>query len=325
MTNYQPLFIKGKEYGDYQRACAPRYEPIKEALEKRYSRCISVLDLGANFGYFGTRLAYDMGCVSVLVDTKPLHRVLEGNAPSTTIWLNARLGADHLRRLARSESFDVVLALNVVHHIPDWKGAVDALLEMGETVIFELPGKGDKGTANYEICDSLREYVLSKPHELLLEMPSHVSGVKRPMVLLEGQNTITQQTIDAEERGCQPVEVKIFSTRTGKAVRVVHKRTTEMRGFIHGMNLWNFHLLNGAWPVNIGPMIKEGLRGINRFHDDLRPWNFIIDGLKCHPIDYADKLWRSRPEEGGLEKCLKLLSMKPDYNDPEFRALLKTA
>lgn len=322
--NYQPIFIKGEEHGDFQRACAPRYEAIKDYLDKNYQRPFSVFDLGANYGYFGLRLAFERDAVSVLVDTKPLDSVLERNAPSRTMWLNRHLGAEELQGLARSESFDVVLALNVVHHIPDWKSAVEALLQLGETVIFELPGKNDVGTANFPICDALREYVLSKPHELLFEMASHVSGSLRPIIAIQGENTITQQAIDAELRNCAPVGIKVLSDSRGKIIKIEHKRTSESRNFIHGMNLWNFHLLGGAWPKNIKQLVIEAVKDMGRFHDDLRPWNFILDGLKAHPIDYRDKLWRKTPETGGMEKCLSLLSLDLDYSDPEFKGLLKT-
>lgn len=283
-----------------------------------------MFDLGCNYGYFGCRLAFEYDCFSALVDTKPLASILKRNAPSKTIWLNKRLSGRDLQALSRSESFDVVLALNVVHHIPDWKNAVDALLNLGETVIFELPGEGDIGTVNYEICDQMREYVLSHPHEVLMEMESHVSGVMRPTVALKGKHMITEQAIDAKVRNCAPVSVEINSSPYNKAITIGHKRTKEIRDHIEGMNLWNWHLLNGAWPENIPNMVCAALEKLPRYHDDLRPWNFIIDGQECHAIDYQDKLWRTEPEKGGLEKCVKLLTMEPDYNNPEFVKLLRT-
>ena len=128
--------------------------------------------------------------------------------------------------------------------------------------------------------------------------------------------------MDADTRKAQPVYTLVNSTDEVKGILINHKRTTETRPFIHGMNLWNFKLLNGAWPENIKELIKESMQGV--YHDDLRPWNFIIDG-KVHPIDTHDKTWRTEMEHGGLEKCLKLMDMTPDYHDSEFTGLLKTA
>lgn len=318
------MWINGEETGDYQRACAPRFEAIKNYLELHYQRRLSCFDLGCNYGYFGNRLTSELDCVSVLVDTKPLHGILQRLTAGPRIWLNRRLDNHDLWRIAESESFDVVLALNVVHHFKDWRGAVDALLKLGETVIFELPGHGDVGTANYAICDDLRNYVLSMPHEQIFEMESHVSGVMRPMVVLEGENSITKQAIDAELRNCHPVKVNVRSLPETKSIVIQHKRTLETREFIHGMNLWNFYLLNGVWPKDIKQMVEDAVQKMERFHDDLRPWNFILDGEKVYPIDFRDKTWRDRPEENGLETCLELLSRAP-YTGRDYNALLRTA
>jgi tRNA A-37 threonylcarbamoyl transferase component Bud32 len=155
-------------------------------------------------------------------------------------------------------------------------------------------------------------------------MPSHVSGVIRPTVVVEGKNTITKQTIDADRRGCAPVNVEIVSKPDMKYLKIEHKRTTEGRSFIHGMNLWNFRLLNGKYPTKVDKMVEKAVKEMDRFHDDLRPWNFILDGEKVHPIDFEDKLWRKTPEKEALKKCLKLLKMDVDYDNPKFSRLLRT-
>ena len=95
--NYQPTFIKGKEYGDFQRDCKPRYDTIVQYLDARFERRYSVFDLGANYGYFGIRLSFERDAVSVLVDTKPIADVLQKNAPLPVIWLNTRLGGSELQ------------------------------------------------------------------------------------------------------------------------------------------------------------------------------------------------------------------------------------
>ena len=171
---------------------------------------------------------------------------------------------------------------------------------------------------------ALREYVLSFEHELLMEAPSHLNGAKRPIVLIHGKNKITKQTIDADKRNTPDVDVVVENNHKNKSIVIDHKRTYEDREFIHGMNLWNFKLLNGNYPENIDKKVRHALIDIPTFHDDLRPWNFIIDGSDCHAIDYNDKTWRKTPEKDGLKKCLKLLNMKPDYSNKQFTELFRT-
>lgn len=49
--------------------CTSRYNAIFRALSEKYQRPITVLDIGANNGYFSLRLAKDFKGQSVMVDT----------------------------------------------------------------------------------------------------------------------------------------------------------------------------------------------------------------------------------------------------------------
>ena len=322
MTQYQPNWINGEESPEFQRDCKPRYEIIRAYLKKTYERPFSCIDIGANYGYFGFRLAADFDCVSVMVDTKPIGKLLEKNH-GKLIWLDKRIETNELQLLAKCESFDVVLVLSVIHHFTDWKRTVDALLELGKTVIFELPGHGETHAVNYPNHEAISKYILGKDHEVLMEMASHVNPmVLRKMVVLRDWGiSIRQQTIDAGLRQAPLHGIQVCDSNDRKSV-IKHNI---VRPFIHGMNLWNFKLLNGQYPKNIKQMVKDALKELPRFHDDLRPWNFIIDGEKCHAIDYDEKKWRKAPEKKGLENCLKLLEMDADYSNENFTKLFRTA
>lgn len=302
---YQPSWIDGKAEGQSQRKCDDRYELIKKFIP--FKRPFTVFDLGANFGYFSFRLAEDFDCVNIMADKKPIGNLLHRNK-GKFIWLRKHLDANALSRLSLCESFDIVLALSVVHHIKDWKKAVNSLVNMGKYVIFELPGLDDTYAVNNSVHRDLYHYVMSMPHTMLGEIESHVTkGSKRPLVVVEGREFIGIQTIDAPERDPNPVQVEIVSTDENKLINIQHTRTYESRRFIPGMNLWNWKLLNGAWPLNVPQMVRDEVERMHRFHDDLRPWNFILDGTRVWAIDYDDKLWRTEPEENGLETCLEML------------------
>jgi tRNA A-37 threonylcarbamoyl transferase component Bud32 len=84
----------------------------------------------------------------------------------------------------------------------------------------------------------------------------------------------------------------------------------EEREFVTGMNAWNAHLLGAKWPADIKARIRrevERLDQAGQWHDDLRPWNFVLSGDRAVAIDIGNKAWRKEPEQGGLDKCLAML------------------
>ena len=105
----------------FQRSCEDRYEPIKE-LASKFNRQFSVLDIGANFGWFGQRLVRDFDCVYVGIDNKTID-------PHPRIWhIPGHFSGNDYLHLSRSEHFDIVLGLAVLHHFPDYVDAYNAML-----------------------------------------------------------------------------------------------------------------------------------------------------------------------------------------------------
>src|SRR5688572_9022039 len=147
---YQDTWIRGHVVAHGERACAWRYEVIRQVVGA-YQRPITVWDIGANLGYFGCRLSHDFDAVSIMVDSRPaLIEMCRENDDPRTIAMLHRLSAVDLAELAASEHADIVLALNVLHHLPDWRQALTAILELGELTIIETPGRGDVGSVNYD-------------------------------------------------------------------------------------------------------------------------------------------------------------------------------
>lgn len=317
MIRYQETWVAGQSQEvAYQRSCADRYAPIKEFLSQ-YRRRFSVFDLGASMGYFDFRIMEDNDAVCVMADNREgLLDLIELNKAKDAIWLNRRFDTHELWYLGECESFDVVLALSVLHHFgAHWKNALDALLTLGSYIIAELPAADDEGAINGELGEQMRAYVESLDGaRLLAEFESHTSGKPRPMFLIPSPKSeaITRQSIDALDRGAPPLkDIVIQSTFREKSISILHGDVTgkiESRDFFHGMNLWNFHLLNGAWPNGTREMVVNWARESAGWHDDLRPWNFILGGDHVHAIDTNNKDWRIEPEPGGLDTCLKLLA-----------------
>jgi hypothetical protein len=211
------------------------------------------------------------------------------------------LSPTKIKRLAWCESFDVVLALNVIHHLDHWDQTIDCLLQLGDTLIVETPGQYDFNAANPKQHDQIRDRLLARKAKIIARHKSHVSDAERLTYMIDQlprTRRLRQQSIDAIERGCAELNgAKIKAALTRKTISLQGRRgapgerVTEKRDFIPGINLWNYHLLNGSWPTR--PVICDGLTAASKidgqWHDDIRPWNFILNGAGIHPIDYGNK------------------------------------
>jgi len=171
--------LKYQPYRDepFQRSCEDRYEPIKE-LASKFNRQFSVLDIGANYGWFGQQLVRDFDCVYVGIDNKTID-------PHPRIWhIPGHFSGAKYAELALCEHFDIVLGLAVLHHIPDYKVAADAFISLGSWAFFEIPGAEDNKATGTD-----RHIGIAKIFENCVQIasfPSHVSDTERPWYLMKG-------------------------------------------------------------------------------------------------------------------------------------------
>jgi SAM-dependent methyltransferase len=262
--------MKYQPYRDepFQRSCEDRYEIIKK-FAKQYNRQFSVLDVGANYGWFGQRLVRDFDCVYVGIDNKTID-------PHPRIWhINRHITTGELCCLSRCESFDLVLGLAVLHHMKDYAAAFNAMRRLGHHSLFEICGPGDVNARGYERHEGIAK--LFGNVEPVATFESHVSDADRLWYGHSMPPFISEQTLDAAARGCCGyAHYKInadFDECNILIDRKPIKMDDEIRPFIPGMNLHNFRLLGGKVDVPE----DDGLA-------DYQPWNFIIgDGI--HRID----------------------------------------
>lgn len=153
--------------------CPSRYEAIKAALAE-YKRPIKVLDIGASNGYFSLRLAKDFEATCVMADLSDrLANICKFNTEvRNLIYLKRALSLEDLQLLAKHEHFDVVLALNVLHHMSPWKEITDVIFELGDTVIIETPPFNDKRAEKEPSIPFIEKYLLSRQDgEVITETP----------------------------------------------------------------------------------------------------------------------------------------------------------
>jgi len=320
---YQETWENGPTGRKFQRSCEDRYQEIRK-LASWFKRPFSVFDFGCNSGYFGFRLTQEFpNCTVVMVDNKPwLKDLIKKNPSNEIVWIDAHLTSTQLYHLAMCESFDIVLALAVIHHMEDPFLALNALELMADHIIIETPGKGDKGSRNYEShCLPLLEF-LDKYVEMtkIAEFPSHVSAVKRPWYYKRNLPFIKKQRMDVDMSGASMTGTYDIESDFDKKIITIYRklddlanfrkvRTREMRHYIPGINLHNFKLLGGGWPIRgtelpvIGDMSKC---------DDNQPWNFILSGEALHAIDLGTKQECTMPRESILSYPADPWN-KPDY------------
>jgi hypothetical protein len=307
---YQPRWTRGTVTQSGDRSCKDRYDVIRVLLSP-YTRQITVWDLGASLGYFGLRLASDLEAVSVMVDARPdLVNVVRENALPTTIAMTHRLSVGDLDALAASEAPDVVLALNVLHHFDDWRGALDAVLALGDRIIIETPGRGDVNSANYAESMRLLDALEAMGAPTAAHFPSHVTaGVKRPMFLIDRvKDRVSSGYAYVERvrtRGKHPVRAhRIHSDFETKWITY---DDGESRAWEPGMNLWNWAQMGGVYPsrASVQDAVRAACEGMPP-HGDLKPWNVILQGQMVRVIDAGHR--QSVDDAAGLANTLEWIA-----------------
>jgi len=312
MAQYQDIIINGKVKRG-QRDCESRWEVIRKELKLRYDRPISVLDIGANFGYFSFRIQEEFPTsVSICIESKhckKLIEICEKNNAEHTIVLDKLVTTEDLQTLANCEHFDVVLGLNVLHHIGDVRDSFDAIERLGNTTIIETPHPLDKGACGQKHLQYLFDKVTSE-YNIIGEFSRHTSEVHSPLGIKDRLKTNTEKRY----WDSKPYKNNIIIDSSKKEKKFRHQDKNESRDWIHGVNLRTYQYLNGQYPSR--QQITEYIKQQNfDNHEDLNPWNLIITGKKIVPIDTVDKR-HTKPTSNSLQKekiCNDLLgdSVKP--------------
>ena len=294
---YQDRWLRGKVTDRGERACEPRYELVR-AVVAEYTRPITVLDLGANIGYFGCRLAAEFGAVAVMIEGRAnLVEAVAANAIPTTLALRHKLTVEDLQQLAASEHFDVVLALNVLHHFQDSLGALDAVLGLGDQVIIETPSRDDKAACGGRSHVPLLDAIARLEPELLGHAGSHVTpGAQRPIVRVRREKTSLTSGYAYRRRLNGNPSVRAHVIESTLERKTVLYASGEERPWHPGMNLWNFCQMGGIHPSREHIVAAVIEASAEEEHGDLRPWNFVLQGDGVVAIDTQHRGTHRGPE-----------------------------
>lgn len=175
--------------------CQSRYDAISKIISK-YNRPIKVLDLGASNGYFSFRIAHDYGAMCVMVDVSDrLRDICELNDQiKNIIYLKREFLLDDLKTLCKYEHFDVVLALNVVHHMSDWKEVLDTIFQLGDTIIIETPPANDDRVGELPCIPLIEDYLLKKSNgQIIAKTPRAAANNFDQIIILDGKTDYLKQ------------------------------------------------------------------------------------------------------------------------------------
>jgi hypothetical protein len=292
MEQYQDIWLNGKVKKGV-RECESRYNAILPLLPKKP---FTLLDIGANLGYFSFRIASerpDAVCVLIEADTPELSAIAEANALPNVIILKQRMSTELLSRLAKCEIFDVVLALNIAHHIGS--DCMDALEQLGDTLIVETPNPADSGSCGQQHLQPIFERVSS--YAKVGEFTRHTSDVNSLMAVKPSKRTrLELKYWDADEAGQQGIEK--ISKSGAKFIKAGKKRN-----WINGINYRTFQHLNGIYPAP--DAIRSALQGLDfGAHQDISPWNIIISGQQLNLIDTDDDR-HDKPQAEAIRKLIE--------------------
>ena len=301
VDTYNDIRINGKTLSLGYRNSEKRYSEIFKFC-KKFNRPISVLDLGAAEGYFTFRLAEDFDGVFVAVESNPERKLLElckKNNDHKVLLLNKQMNLKNLKNIKEVQHFDIVLALNIIHHFDEpFQDVLETLVSMSSFCFLEHPNSlENESTKNSQRLDTEKLDLEKFKPILLNKNPSGLGNplnkkLERNLWLL--QNT-QSKTIDRGWRGTSKYTEEFgpgnqISIKSNfDEINVDYGLRDEKRNWIQGIDLRTFLEYDGVYPTN--EKIINLIDNLKiEYAKDLGPHNLILNGERLFLIDQNDKL-----------------------------------
>ena len=300
IDTYNDIRIKGKTLSSGYRNSERRYEEIFKFC-KKFNRPISVLDLGAAEGYFTFRLAEDFSGVFVAVESNSERKLLElciKNNNHKVLLLDKQMNLKNLKNIKEVQHFDIVLALNIIHHFDEpFQNVLDTLVSMSSFCFLEHPhpleNDSTKNSQRLEIeklnLDSFEPVLLNKNESGIGN--SFNQKLERNLWLLKNTHS---KTIDRGWR-CASTYNEMFGSGNHICIKsnfdkidIDYGLRDENRTWIQGIDLRTFLENNGVYPTNDEIIKLIDNLTINNAKD-LGPHNLILNGERLFVIDQDDK------------------------------------
>lgn len=160
-----------------RRNSKQRLAAITEYLGDREG--FTVLELGALDGYFSKHLAETHKAQCTAVDDNPHLQ----ESPGVTV-VQDRLSATAIRKLG---PFDVALCLSVLHHLPQWKATLNALLDAAPVVIVESahPDEALPKAGNHKASADILAAIENAGGVAVAEHPGYDQRYRRSLFVID--------------------------------------------------------------------------------------------------------------------------------------------
>jgi len=204
---YQDIVVNGKTiHKGSAQSCQDRFEAIKPILDL-YDRPITVLEIGANNGYFSLRIAKEYPSTCVMVDTTDrLRDICAANTDlDNIIYLKKRMNVDSLKDLNSREHFDLIIAFHVLHHAGrdgTWKEFCEELFKLGDNIIIETPPKNDTFAQENPTIGYLVDYLTTLPSaQAIASFPRHQPHMEDHMLWFCFKSKSENASLYTEDKG----------------------------------------------------------------------------------------------------------------------------
>ena len=218
--SYQDIWLKGQVIQDGKRTCARRYKLIFDALAERYRPGFTLLDIGASEGYFSIRLAEELNARPTMMEKKREIVAIanaQGNKNLTPV-----IGRFDKDTIAKQGNFDVVIALSIVHHFPDWGQIIKQILSMGDTIIIELPAQNERSTKRADSATGMLDVLHWYNPKLIGETAGYAEETKRQLWVVD---------FPAPPTGPNVVQATVAGGRSSSARQSKHYRAGFQKHF----------------------------------------------------------------------------------------------
>lgn len=311
---YQPHWVKGEIVKEGLRGSEDRYKEISKFCNT-YNRPFSVLDLGANFGYFSLRLAAEFDCHVTMIEkakgiTPELQNLCVKNEANNVTLLKHNASIESLKALSKVEKFDVILAMSVIHYFEDANEAIKILRSMCDHLLIELPVSEDAAHP-----DVVKKIIVPDDAILLSRFRTHIDSV-RPFYLMSSPRTediiegwsgkylgefmkkesIFKMYSNFDEKyiiytnrlKSRTEEIKSVKDKDGHpaSVRLAKILKNELKNTRQGPTKFSYRDfipgINLMTYFNMGGQyptkqsILDDVSGYDEPHGDIRPWNIIL-------------------------------------------------
>ncbi len=177
--SYQDIWLKGQIVQVGKRTCARRYKMIYDALVQRYRPGFALLDIGASEGYFSIRLSEDFNARATMLEKKAeISSIVSAQDNPNLRAVSGRFDAKKLSSLGQ---FDVVIALSIIHHFPNWGEMIKKVLAIGDTVFVELPAQDERATKRAGSASGMMEILDWYKPTLVGETSGYAEEAKRQL------------------------------------------------------------------------------------------------------------------------------------------------